>query len=315
MTDPNDAPRPRRGTSSLRLRSRPLPLAVRAQGAKRRQAADKIRPLVVALAADQDGLVAREQVARIHGLVTAELGLRRLTDVGELLVVRSNVWVHVAVNRIPIGDQALEAEACWLALEPHLTLRQRTVRDRRSDRAIAVIGGGGACARWELDDIRWGPEILVPVAVDGVRSDDDVRVIAREVDRPDVRWVGGYPYLCPEATLAWAYDATGDLDNVAVALRDAMWRLYPIRYELLTYHLRVVAEKNGWTDQHWNADLIYERLILMAGGWPKPSRGRYGDEWWSNADHVRRVRERHPEWASTDVLRDWYDEYRSEKDD
>ncbi|WP_123339497.1 MULTISPECIES: type IV toxin-antitoxin system AbiEi family antitoxin domain-containing protein [unclassified Curtobacterium] len=316
MHDPQDSvPPPRRVTPRLRLRSPSLSLGGRSPGEERRQAAARVRPRVVSLAATQGGLVTLEQVARIYGRGAAKLGLRRLTDLGELLRVRSNVWVHTAVDRLPIGDQTLEAEACWLALEPNLTLSQRTVRDRGSEDVIAVIGGGAALARWELDELSWRAELLVPVAVDGVFSDGDVKVIPCEVDRADVRWVGGYPYLCPEATLAWAYDATGDLDNVAVALRDAMWRLYPLRSELLTYHLRVVAEKNGWMDDRWNADLIYERLLLIAGDWPTPSRGRYGDGWWSNADHVRRVRERHPDWVDINVLREWDDEYRSEKDD
>jgi hypothetical protein len=229
---------------------------------------------VVTLAATQEGVVTLEQIAQRLGRATAEAGLRTMSAREELDQVLPNVWVHAAAGRLPGWDRILEAQARWLALEPHLTLRQRSRRDRDADDAIAVIGGGAACAKWGIEGLVWGPELYVPAPSARVRSDDEVEIIVDSVPRADVVWVDHFPYLTPEATLARGYDATGDLDRVVEALREAMWRLHPLRRDRLRQHFRVARQ---WTaDSTGGDDKIYELLIARAGGWPIQTHREYG---------------------------------------
>lgn len=239
-----------------------------------RRAAERVRPLVVTLAATQEGIVTLEQIAQRLGHTTAEVGLRAMAAREEIEQVLPTVWVHAATGRLPGWDRVLEAQARWLALEPDLTLTQRSRRDRDADDTIAVIGGGAACAKWGIEGLVWGPELYVPVPTDRVRSDDEVEVVVEPVPRADVVWIDRFPYLTPEATLARGYDATGDLDRVAEALSSAMWRLYPLRPDRLRHHFVVAQRRTADTTR--DDDTIYEFLIGRAGGWPRQAEREYG---------------------------------------
>lgn len=239
------------------------------------RAADRVRPLVLTLAAVQEGIVTLEQIAQLLGHTTALVGLRAMSNREEIDRVLPNVWVHAAAGRVPGWDPILEAQARWLALEPHLTLTQRSRRDRDTDEATAVIGGGAACAKWGIEGLPWAPELHVPVPSALVRSDDEVEIVVEPIPRADVVWVDRFPYLTPEATLARAYDATGDLDRVAEALRDAMWRLHPLRPDGLRQQFRTIVARHATGHGRWNDDTIYELLIARAGDWPRQPGREY----------------------------------------
>lgn len=195
-----------------------------------------------------------------------------MTAHGELDAVMPEVWTHVATPPVPDGSEILAAQAAWLALEPQLTLSERCQRYFTTDEPVPVIGGGAACAHWQMYGIARTPELLVPTGAPLVSPHDDVAIVIRSVPRTDIDWGDRFPYLRPEATLAWAFDATGDLHRVAAALQDAMWRLYPLRPEVLHHHVLAVAAANQWTDEHWNGEVLYRRLVEMAGGWPSQAR-------------------------------------------
>lgn len=222
-----------------------------------------------------------------------------------------NVWVHVATARMPVGDLALEAQARWLALAPALLLRERTERTGR-DEVKPVIAGGAAWQHWALGPSNWRPQIAVPFEQSTVKSDDVVDVVVEQIDPIDVVWVNQFPYLRPEATIARGFEATVDVAETAAALGEAMWRLHPLRPELLAYHLREVAERNGWVDQEWNAATIYSDLIARAGGWPTQPGSPFWTAWWSHAAHLQRVRRVHPTWLVDDSPVSWWDEYRGD---
>ncbi|ROS75872.1 hypothetical protein EDF24_1445 [Curtobacterium sp. PhB130] len=252
------------------------------------------------------------QLSRAHGRAAAQLGAHAMVRRAELLPVLETVWVHAATGRLPGWDQPLEAQARWLALDPSLRLQQRVQQARSTSLPIPVIGGNAAYRHWGFGEVPWKAELYVPAESDLLISDDEVDVVVETIDRVDVRWEGSFPYLAPEATLARAFEASGDLDGVAIDLRDAMWRLFPLRPELLSYHLRVVAERNGWEDDRWNGDVLYTRLVSMAGGWPDQPARPHSTVWWDNAAHISRVQRTHPDWLHGPALRAWYDEYRNE---
>lgn len=297
------------GASALRHRQVTQVAAGVITTAHRRRAADRVRSDVITICSAQEGLITHAQLARRHGGQTARLGLRWLADRGETDEVMPNVWVHAATARMPLGDLALEAQARWLALAPALLLRERTGRTGR-DEIVPVIAGGAAWQHWALGPINWRPEIAVPIGQTRVTTDEIVDVVVEEIDPVDVVWVNQYPYLRPEATLARGYGATVDVAETAAALAEAMWRLHPLRPELLAYHLQEVAERNGWVDEAWNAETIYNELVTRAGGWPTQPGSPFWAAWRPNAAHVRRVRRKHPSWLVDDALIDWWDEYR-----
>lgn len=234
-------------------------------------------------------------MARRQGLTAAQNGLRYMELRGELLPVCAGVWVHAAKGRLPGFDQRLEAQARWLALSPRLLLQERAERTGQ-DEIGPVIGGGAAYRHWGFGTLPWQPAPYVPGAQDRVGTDDEVEVIVESIDPVDIRWDNQFPYLSPEATLARAYFETGDLDEVASALSEAKWRLYPLRPELLAIHIAAAAESEGWTAERWNARLIYEHLVERAGGWPTQPGDEYGGGWWPSAAQADRVRRLRPSW-------------------
>lgn len=213
-----------------------------------------------------------EQIARHIGRAAASAALRSMAAHGELDAVIPEVWAHAATPPATDGSDLLNAQAAWLALEPHLTLSERRQRYFTTAEPVPVIGGSAACAHWQMYGISRTSEVLVPTATWRAVSSDDVTIVVRGVHRTDVNWGDRFPYLRPEATIAWALDATGDLDRVATALQDAMWRLYPLKPEVLHHHVLAIAARNEWTDEHWNGEVLYQRLVEMAGGWPTQAR-------------------------------------------
>jgi hypothetical protein len=259
-----------------------------------------VRTDVTAICAAQGGLITHGQLARSHGADTARVGLAELAELSELDEVIPDVWVHQATGRLPLGDLELEAQARWLALAPSLLLRERTEHST-SDDPVAVIGGGAAWVRWGFGPTVWRPEIAVPTAQLRIGTDEIVQVVTEEIDRLDVVWQNQYPYLSPEATLARAYGADPDLDNIATALTDAMWRLHPIRPELLAYHLNEVIER---ASPACDAKAIYRQLIALSGGWPSQPGRPLRETWWPRAEHLRRMQRRCPSWLTEGVLID-----------
>lgn len=227
-----------------------------------------MRASAISLASRQSGLITLGQLSRRHHYRSLPSVVRALEADGELESVYKDVWVHTAAGRAPVGDLVLGAQARWLALIPHLTLRERNA-SRGTTIAVPVIGGSAAWSLWGLEPLAWTMKLHVPGELDDVRLDDQVELVMESVDSVDVVWHNQFPYLRPEALLAEAYGETGDLDRVAAALSAAMWRLHPLRPDILKKHILVVADENGWTTSSWNADTIYDRLVLLAGGWPR----------------------------------------------
>jgi hypothetical protein len=61
---------------------------------------------------------------------------------------------------------------------------------------------------------------------------------------------------------------------VVEALREAMWRLHPLRHDRLRQHFRVPRRRTA--DTTWGDDEIYQLLIARAGGWPMQTDREYG---------------------------------------
>lgn len=255
----------------------------------------EVRRIAIGLAAAQQGLLTLEQVEGQLNRKTAGQGLRQLARQAELLQVVPNVWVHTAAGHLVGWDQALEAQARWMALEPRLTLRERSRRSRiEFEGPVAVIAGRAAFQWYNVSDPGTRSELLVPTVQDLVRSDDEVDVLAERIHPVDVWWDEQFPYARPELLIARAWASTGDVTNVGVAMHELM-RVIDMHPPLLEYHLRALSEVDASEGHTWSWDALLAELVEAAGGWrsaPEPA----GTLWWPREAHVDRVRALHPHW-------------------
>lgn len=260
-----------------RLRAQLRRPSIRREGTS--DPAGRVRSEVLQLAAAQEGFVTLAQVARTHSPRIARAGLSSMTDHGELTEVSGNVWLHSVVNP-SASNMDVEARAAWLAFEPGATVRERRQRFEDGE-PLPVIGGGAAYLRWGFGYTPWPTYILHPAETAPPGDDGDVPFTAGPVDLDRVAWIGAFPYIGIEATLAGQFGFTVDLDDVAADLADALWRVRQVDREQFRQELEAVAVANDWVGTVMAGDRIYDELLVRAANWTPPSTV-WGRSWKNN---------------------------------
>jgi hypothetical protein len=233
-----------------------------------------VRPMVLELAASQEGFVTAEQILAVYGRNDARAVLPAMQRTGELEEVLPGVWVHVVAHATG-WDVDLAARAAWIALEPALPLWERAHRDRSNSDQRAVIGGGAAYQRWGFGFTPWPALLHLPADATAPRTVAEVQFTLGALSAEEVSWFGPFPYVSVEAVLAGQFGYTADFDDVAADTADAIHRFGGLALETLLHHLQITAAHNDW-DGPLGAEAVFAGLLTRATRWhtqpdPTPS--------------------------------------------
>lgn len=249
-----------------------------------------VRPMVLELAASQEGFVTAEQLLAVYGRNDARAVLVAMQQTGELDEALPGVWVHVVAHATG-WDIDLAARAAWIALEPALPLWERARRDRSSPEQRAVIGGGAAYRRWGFGFTPWPALVHLSVGATTPPSGIDVQFTSSDLTAEEVSWFGPFPYVSVEAVLAGQFGYTADFDEVATDTADAIHRFGGLQLDVLLRHLQITATHNDWGGP-LSAEAVFAELLTRASRWHTQPDAAPGTHWVRNRAAAEAMNER-----------------------